>query len=179
MTGAFASEKSRRHPAQLRQEQLKKPGLGFAVSFPPLSKEERDFSRLVSHRNLSHGTFDNYCRMGRQVNESATNLPKYGTLRQTPQRNLERGPMKLNPILLFSLVAHLLVMPAFAQSDSRYEVSAGYSFLAGDLEKDRHGFVTSFTHRISGRFGVETEVGGNYRKEPFLTQNDYVHSILA
>ena len=87
--------------------------------------------------------------------------------------------MKLKPILLPSLAAHLLVMPAFAQSDSRYEVSAGYSFLAGDLEKDRHGFVTSFTHRINGRFGVETEVGGNYRKEPFLTQNDYVHSILG
>jgi hypothetical protein len=87
--------------------------------------------------------------------------------------------MKLKPILLFLLVAHLLAEASFGQSAGRYEVSAGYSFLAGDLEKDRHGFVTSFTHRVSGRFGIETEVGGNYRKEPFLTQNDYVHSILA
>jgi hypothetical protein len=86
--------------------------------------------------------------------------------------------MKLERIPLFSLIVCLLVTPAFAQSDAKYEVSAGYSFLRGDIE-NRHGFVTSFTQRISGRFGIEAEVGGNYNKRPFLTQNDFVHSILA
>ena len=87
--------------------------------------------------------------------------------------------MKLKSILVYSVVSCLVVTPAFAQSDARYEVSAGYSFLRGDFERNRHGFVTSFTHRINSRFGIETEVGGNYRRQPFLTQNDFVHSILG
>ena len=87
--------------------------------------------------------------------------------------------MKLKQIVLLSLIVSLVVTPAFSQSDSRYEASAGYSFLRGDFDRNRHGFVTSFTQRISGRIGIEAEVGGNYRKELFLTQNDFVHSILA
>jgi len=90
-----------------------------------------------------------------------------------------RDPMKLAQILSLSLILCLVVAPAFSQSRSRYEVSSGYSFLGADFDRNRHGFVTSFTQRISGRFGIEAEVGGNYRKEPFLTQNDFVHSILA
>jgi len=87
--------------------------------------------------------------------------------------------MKLKSILWCALIVCPLVTPAFAQSEARYEVSTGYSFLRGDFETNRHGFVTSFTQRISSRFGIEAEVGGNYGKRAFLTQNDFVHSILA
>ena len=88
--------------------------------------------------------------------------------------------MKFRVCLGLSLILYLMMpMGAAAQSDARYEVSAGYSFLRGDFERNRHGFVTSFTQRISSRFGIETEVGGNYRKISFLNQDDFVHSILA
>jgi hypothetical protein len=88
--------------------------------------------------------------------------------------------MKFRVCLGFSLILYLM-MPAgaAAQSDDRYEVSAAYSFLGGEFETNRHGFVTSFTQRISSRFGIETEVGGNYRKISYFNQNDFVHSILA
>jgi hypothetical protein len=91
----------------------------------------------------------------------------------------ERGDMKFRLWLSLSLILYV-VMPVFAQSDAKYEVSAGYSFLRDDFSTNRHGAVLSFTEKVGNRFGIEAEVGGNYRKSPLLgNQNDFVHSILA
>src|SRR5207247_11057972 len=64
--------------------------------------------------------------------------------------------------------------------DTKYEGSAGYSFLREEFSTNRHGWVLSFTEKVGNRVGIEAEVGGNYRKATFLgSQNDFVHSILA
>jgi len=69
-----------------------------------------------------------------------------------------------------------VAVPIFAQSEARYEASAGYSYLS----TDRHGWVLSFTEKVGNRFGIETEVGGNYRKDWFFEDRpNFVHSILA
>jgi len=83
--------------------------------------------------------------------------------------------MKFCLCLSLSLILHF-AEPAFAQSDARYEASAGYSYLS----TDRHGWVLSFTEKVGNRFGIETEVGGNYRKDWFFEDRpNFVHSILA
>ena len=83
--------------------------------------------------------------------------------------------MKFCLCLSLSLILYVAV-PVFAQSDARYEASAGYSYLS----TDRHGWVLSFTEKVSNRFGIETEVGGNYRKDWFFgNRPNFVHSILA
>ena len=87
--------------------------------------------------------------------------------------------MKFRLCLSLALILYV-VMPVVAQSDTKYEGAAGYSFLRGDFSTNRHGWVLSFAEKVSNRFGLEAEVGGNYRKTTFLgSQNDFVHSILA
>jgi len=87
--------------------------------------------------------------------------------------------MKLRLCLSLSLMLYI-VMPMFAQSDTKYEGSAGYSSLREEFSTNRHGWVLSFTEKVGNRVGIEAEVGGNYRKATFLgSQNDFVHSILA
>jgi hypothetical protein len=84
--------------------------------------------------------------------------------------------MKFCLCLSLSLILYAAV-PMFAQSDARYEASAGYSYLS----IDRHGWVLSFTEKVGKRFGIEAEVGGNYRKDEFFggQQPNFLHSILA
>jgi len=92
--------------------------------------------------------------------------------------------MKLYVCLSLSLML-FLSMPTLAQSDTKYEAGAGYSLLRENAWENRHGFVLSFTQKLNKRFGIETEVGGNYNKDIFpfspngSRQNDFVHSILA
>jgi hypothetical protein len=92
--------------------------------------------------------------------------------------------MKLRMCLSLFLL-FFLAMPALAQSDSKYEVSAGYSFLREEFASNRHGMVLSYAQRFSDLFGFKTEVGGNYDKDSFPVianggnRNDFIHSILA
>ena len=86
--------------------------------------------------------------------------------------------MKFRLCLSLALMLYL-VTPVVAQSEAKYEGSAGYSFLR-ERFANRHGWVLSFAEKVGNGFGVEAEVGGNYRKATFLgSQNDFVHSILA
>jgi len=87
--------------------------------------------------------------------------------------------MKFRLCLSLALMLYF-VMPVVAQSEAKYEGAAGYSFLREDSSTNRQGWVLSFAEKVGNRFGVEAEVGGNYRKQIFLgSQNDFVHSILA
>src|SRR5881296_1950419 len=86
--------------------------------------------------------------------------------------------MKFRLCLSLALMLYL-VTPVVAQSEAKYEGSAGYSLLRENFA-NRHGWVLSFAEKVGTGFGVEAEVGGNYRKTTFLgSQNDFEHSILA
>jgi hypothetical protein len=62
-----------------------------------------------------------------------------------------------------------------------HEASAGYSFLRDDVETNRNGWVASFSERVTDRWWIKAEAGGNYRERQILgvSKPDYIHSILA